>query len=586
MKKIIILVALLFAAANLMAEPIGEQRARQIASEFFSQCATRAAGDITLEWAGDNISESSATGNALNSSLMYIYNRGTNGGFVVVAGDSNVAPIIAYSLDSTLDTDNMAEATKAILDAWCCQVASARKAAKPISGTTMRAATRANDAMLYETALWDQSEPYNREAPIIDGSRSLTGCAATAMSILCYYHRWPENGVGTTPSYSYSDGYHTHTIESNTLGRKYDYDNMLMNYKNGYTNTQGNAVAALMKDMGTSLKMMYTPTASSAYADDVVYAFATYFGYSKGIKLAYGNSYTTEEWQNIIRENIRQYGPTFFAGTGEPGGHAFIVDGFDEGDQFHFNFGWSGNGNGYWRLPEIDFYASQSAILYLEPDKNGTSTYRDDIVLIPLYNGDEQVYDGIKSLNTSYSTGSSFQCLLGGFQNNGISTFDGKIKLVLCDKNDTWKQEMFTLPTTLESGYFSYYRPYVTCTINVSLEEGDRLRIYYKSNNATEWQWARSSNRATVNDEVLVKASPEDMADGLSIKYNSGSDTISFTSKHAAHIVVKDASSNEVLDTENITTLSDYSYTNSNSSAIICEFSLGSNPYQLKLKLK
>jgi hypothetical protein len=200
MKKILSIICMLLISANLFAEPIGEQRARQIAQDFFSQHSTRAMGNITLEWAGDKIGDISATGVALDSSLLYIYNCGTNGGFVVVAGDSNAAPIIAYSLDTTLDVNDMAESTAAILDAWCRQVASVRKAAKPITGTTMRTTTRSSDEeLLYKTALWDQEEPYNLKAPIIDGQRALTGCGATAMAIICYYHRWPERGVGTTP---------------------------------------------------------------------------------------------------------------------------------------------------------------------------------------------------------------------------------------------------------------------------------------------------------------------------------------------------------------------------------------------------
>lgn len=588
MKKILSIICLLLVSTTLWAEPIGEQRAREIALEFFSQHSTRSiVGDISLEWAGDVIGENSATGSALNTSLMYIYNRGNDSGYVIVAGDTNVNPIIAYSLNSTLDTDNMAEATTAILEAWCRQVESARKAAKPISNTTMRASTRSNDALLYDTALWDQSEPYNREAPIIDGDRSVTGCAATAMSIICYYHRWPEKGVGTTPGYSYQDDYgHTHSIPSNTLGREYDYDKMLMNYSNGFTNEQGNAVAALMKDMGTSIKMMYHPSSSGAYDQDVLYAFATYFGYSKSIKLVSGNSYSTEEWQNIIRENIRQYGPTFFAGIGNDGGHAFVVDGFDEGDQFHFNFGWSGNGNGYWRLPEIDYYANQSAILYLEPDKNGSSTYRDDIVLIPLYNSNnELVYTGIKSFNTSYSTGGSIKCLLGGFQNNGISTFDGEIKLVLCDKNGTWSQEIITLTATLSPGNYSYYQYYVTSTIKVSIQEGDRLRIYYKSNNATEWQWARSTDLAIVNDDVLVKASPEDMAEGFYFKYDKSTKELYVGNKNAMKLNIYKDETNELYWQAGLELNTTDIIANMPSGRYRIEASLGSDPYVLIVKL-
>lgn len=582
MKKILSIICLLLVSTTLWAEPIGEQRAREIASEFFSQHATRAtAANIVLEWAGDNIGEQSATGSALNTSLMYIYNRGNNGGYVIVAGDTNVNPIIAYSLDTTLDTDNMAEATEAILEAWCRQVESARKAAKPISGTTMRATTRSNDAMLYETALWDQEDPYNREAPIIDGKRSLTGCAATAMSILCYYHRWPENGVGTTPEYSYQDSYgHTHIIPSNTLGRKYDYDKMLMNYSNGFTNDQGNAVAALMKDIGTSIKMMYHPDGSGAYPSNVVNALITYFGYAKDIKLLFGAGLSTEEWNDAIRENLRNYGPVFFSGSGDRGGHAFIVDGCDAGDYFHFNFGWSGSGNGYFLVPEIEFYKDQGIIANLRPDRDGTTVYRDNLYL---YAWDQ--YNGIAPKEvTSYATGTSFNCLLGCFANLGAYTFNGEVKLVLCDRNGNWKEELSTLNFTIEPGTFSYPTNYNNITITKPLEEGDRMRIYYKAYTYDEWQWARSYDKSAV-DEVLVMGSPEEMARGFYFAYDKGQNKLYVGNKNAMKLNVYNDETNQRVGWAECELGTVGTLSNMPSGRYRIEASLGSNAYVLIVKL-
>lgn len=581
MKRILSIICLLLAATNLWAEPIGEQRAREIAEGFFSQHATRSSsGVITLEWAGDNIVEDSATGSALNTSLMYIYNRGISDGYVIIAGDTNVNPIIAYSLDTTLDTDNMAEATTAILEAWCRQVESARKAAKPISGTTMRATTRSNDALRYETALWNQSEPFNNEAPVINGNRAVTGCVATAMSIICHYNRWPEKGVGTTPNYSYETYGGYYSVGSNTLGRTYNYDNMLMNYNGGYTSSQGNAVAALMKDMGTSVKMMYHYNSSGAYDTDVITAFTKYFSYSKGIKLVNGDSYSTEEWNNIIRENVREYGPTYFSGSSNSGGHAFVIDGFDSGDYFHFNFGWGGLGNGYFLIPSIDYYKLQSAILYLEPDRDGTSVYRDNLSLYA-----SGSYTGIAPYEvTSYATKRPFNCLLGCFVNLGTHTFNGEIKLVLCDKNGNWKEELTTRNFTIDPGYIGYPNNYDYINITETLEEGDRMRIYYKAYNYNEWQWARSYNESAV-DEVLVMGSPEDMAKGFYFAYIKDENKLYIGNKHAMKLVMYvNDSSEKYIDQEFTMNFTGY-LSNLDSGTYRIEASLGSDPYVLIVKL-
>lgn len=583
MKKILILVGLLLTTLNLMAEPIGEKRAREIATEFFAEHATRTTtGTLELEWAGCEINTACDTGSSLDSSLLYIYNRGNNGGFVVVAGDSNVNPIIAYSLDSTLDVDNMAEATEAILDAWCRQVKNARETAKPISGTT-RQATRANDAMLYETALWDQSEPYNREAPVYGGYRSLTGCAATAMAIICYYNKWPERGIGTTPAYEYVDmtGV-TRYVEANTLGREYEYDYMLKDYRNGYTNRQGNAVAALMKDMGTSVKMSYHPEGSGATSINVINAFVNHFQYSKGAKLAFGDSYSAEEWNDIIRENIRHYGPTLFCGQGDEGGHAFVVDGFDADNYFHFNFGWSGYDNGYYLIPNIEFYWGQEVILNLEPDPNGTSQYTDNIVLTSLYYSNDVIaYNGITSTATGYQPGTVFTCSIGGIANYGTGTFNGDIKLVVCNEDGVWKQELWGEAVSVDPGGYIYRD--IACTITQTFEEGDRIRIYYKSQNSDSWEWVRKKSDVDV-DEVLVMASAEDMAKGLTFLYNKSEHILTITNKLAMRIVLYKNDKNNRLGSADCTAGSGVRVELEPGTYII-EASLGSDPYSLVIKL-
>lgn len=583
MKKIFILVGLLLTTITLMAGPIGEQRARAIATVFFEQHTTRAAvGNIELEWAGSDITTPCDTGSRLDSSLVYVYTRGESDGFVVVAGESNVEPILAYSFDTTFDMNNIAEATEAILDAWCRQLKDVRETAKPISGA-MRHATRANDAILYETALWDQSEPYNREAPVYEGYRSLTGCAATAMSIICYYNKWPERGVGTTPAYEYVDmtGV-TRYVEANTLGREYEYDYMLMDYRNGYTEREGNAVAALMKDMGTSVKMSYHPEGSGATSIDVINAFVNHFQYSKGAKLAFGDSYSAEEWNDIIRENIRNYGPTLFCGQGDAGGHAFVVDGFDADNYFHFNFGWSGYNNGYYLIPNIEFYWGQEVILNLEPDPNGTSQYTDNIVLTSLYYSDGTIaYNGITSTAKGYQPGTEFKCSIGGIANYGVGTFNGDIKLVVCNEDGVWKQELWGEAVSVDPGSFFYTD--IDCTITQTFEEGDRIRIYYKGQNSNSWEWLRKKSEGDV-DEVIVMASPEDMAENLLFYYDKAEQKVGVVNSHAMHIEIYNTAT-ESLAGQGDLSAKEYGTISLPKGVYRFEVSLGSEPYKLIVKL-
>ena len=536
MKKIFTLFTLLFVTLQLSAGPIGESRARQIAEVFFAEHATtRSATTLKLEWAGDVISESSTRSTDLENALIYIYTRGTNEGFVIIAGDDNIDPIIGYSFETTFDSENMAEATKDIIDAWGKQVNAARNGQLSANVTT-RTSTLYNEVLLYETALWNQSEPYNREAPTINGSRSVTGCAATAMSIICKFNKWPNKGVGTTPAYSYVDNSGiTRSVPANTLGRTYDYDNMLQSYDNGYNNTQANAVAALMKDMGTAIKMNYNPDGSSAKDSDVAQAFINHFGYSKQSILACRVGYTSKEWHEIMRTNLENYGPTFFSGQGDDGGHAFILDGYATNDYFHFNFGWSGYNNGYFRMPEIDYYAEQKALLYLAPDKDGTSKYRDNIQLYAIELANGEIMRGITSYEDKYVANNSFQIMFGGFINYGSRTFSGDIALMQCNKNGELKKQLFTMAVdNLGIQYFTYSNSYHNISID-NIEDGDVLRVYFRSSDSDEWIWARAYS-AEADDEIQICATPEQVAENLSFTYNKAENVIYIQSPDAFQI--------------------------------------------------
>ena len=354
---------------------------------------------------------------------------------------------------------------------------------------------------------------------------------------------------------------------------------MLMNYSNGFTYEQGNAVAALMKDMGTSIKMMYHPNGSGAYTSDVVNAFITYFGYAKDIKLVYGAGLSTEEWNDTIRENVRNYGPTFFSGSGDRGGHAFVVDGFT-GDYFHFNFGWSGYGNGYFLVPAIEFYREQGIITNLRPDRDGTTVYRDNLYL---YASDQ--YNGIAPKGvTSYATGTPFYCLLGCFANFGAYTFNGEVKLVLCDRNGNWKEELSTLNISVEPNKASAPSNYSYITITKSLEEGDRMRIYYKAYNYNEWQWARSFNESAV-DEVLVMGSPEDMAEGFYFKYDKSTKDLYVSNKNAMKLNIYNDETKELFAWGELEFNTKGKIANMPSGRYRIEASLGSDPYVLIVKL-
>jgi hypothetical protein len=372
------------------------------------------------------------------------------------------------------------------------------------------------------------------------------------MAIICHYNQWPKKGTGTTPSYSYTDEYEyrDHTIKANTLGRSYDYNKMLHNYSTAnYTTAQGNAVAALMYDMGTSVQMMYHYIASGAFSELVPSAMSTYFSYSKEAVLCRRDGYSAKEWYNILKTNIDKCGPSLYSGAGNEGGHAFVVDGYTDKNYFHFNFGWSGANNGYYRTPEIEFYEGQDIILNLVPDKDNTSEYTDYLTLTEYQWGSFYFY-GIIPYSETIEQGKPFSVLVGCISNDGIVTFTGDVAIVLCDKSDNIKEIIDGGHITELKPYYLTYAEFEDITINSTIEPGDVLRIAYKGNNPKEWQIMRGSSENIVDKIVLYDTNI--IAKNLTLRYdknynNSGKRAIIIGSKVAVDYVCRPSNGGNVI---------------------------------------
>lgn len=200
---------------------------------------------------------------------------------------------------------------------------------------------------------WNQDAPFNNFAPEYtddnnNTQRCATGCAATAMAQIMKFHNWPEQGVG---HYSY-EHQSFGTISSDFSKHVYDWTNMIDRYNNGeYSNVQADAVALLMKDCGVSLNMNYGPV-SGASIYSYTPAFKNYFRYSS--RTVNRSGCETAEFTRIITDELQEGRPIIYCGTGEDGGHAFVVDGYDTNYFLHVNWGWGGYSDGYFDMNYMD----------------------------------------------------------------------------------------------------------------------------------------------------------------------------------------------------------------------------------------
>lgn len=390
----------------------------------------------------------------------YAINGAEGKGFVLVAGDDQVNPVLGYSTTGSFDYDNMPASLKAWLDAVSADIESIRKTGNVMLRTTDDAnedAPQVVVAPLVKTH-WSQAQPYNGSTPTIGGVHALTGCPATALAQIMNYYQWPVTGTGSV-KYD-APNYDQKTVEVDFSKSTYDWANMLNDYTmdgdtHNWTDAQGKAVAQLMSDIGAAVRMSYGVKASGAWEDDLPNALIKHFGYKSEIYRK--TDYTTKEWMSLIKSQLDASNPLAFGGTdiNRSAAHEFVVDGYDSHDYLHVNWGWNGSGDGYFTFAKFGSQSSNynfsMSFVTLLPNKAGehveeqqTTTYATP----HLKNGetDVNVIEGEKADFAAH--------VVFGIQHPSYRAFEGDVRFVLRDAEGhtvkTWGQQPFVTTTTTE----------------------------------------------------------------------------------------------------------------------------------------
>ena len=280
MKRIFLLLALLLCASELRAEQVTSDKARDVARMVLG--ADTRSGDMHVVWDSSLFAHTRVE---RIEPTFYVVAPTSGLGFVIVAGDDVVAPVLAYSeMCYAPLSDNLPKNFEAWLRYVDRVVREARTAGiKPNSAVAQlwNETYEPVDALMLNTACWSQVAPYNDQCPLDDGARSLTGCTQTAMAIIMRHHRWPERAKGVTEPYTTMYGL---DVPARDLNHSYDWDNMIDTYvEGGYNDTQANAVATIMADLGYAFKANYTALDTAAWPDmSVLY---NNFGYSPASRI-------------------------------------------------------------------------------------------------------------------------------------------------------------------------------------------------------------------------------------------------------------------------------------------------------------
>ena len=298
--------------------------------------------------------------------LLYVFGEENGEGYVLITGDDcAVNPVLGYSITGKFEADNMPENLRYWLEEYGNQIAFARNSSVSLRSTRQSAPKEQVSPLV--TSEWDQWAPYNSQCPIVWESQAPTGCVATAMAQIMYHYQWPQQTRKPIPGYPIYD---VNVTISDIPVTTIDWDNMLPKYDidGSYPAEQVDAIAQLMQLCGTSVRMHYDSFESAATMPRVIKAFPRYFGYSPDISIAYAADYDSNDWNQLIYDEMAASRPVIYCGSGDGGGHSFIVDGYDDNDYFHINWGWNGSDNGYFLLSVLpDFNTDQCAVVGIQP---------------------------------------------------------------------------------------------------------------------------------------------------------------------------------------------------------------------------
>ena len=412
MKKTIVAIVLLAMAAateNVAAKPVDKNAAANIAAKVLKKAVV----DATPE----------------QCSEFHLYTGADGKGYVLVAADDRVRPVLAYSLDETFSTDNMPTPVANWVDGYRREIASVVAATNNPSPKVAKEWARWENGIPVSSgkgeqnwvpalmsSVWNQSGPYNTYCPYdyyITGTRTVTGCVATSMAQVMRYWQWPDVGYGS------------HTYSWDTYGElSANFDTTHYHWSlmpDTLTSTSGSqaidAVATLMFHAGVAVEMMYGPSStggSPAYGSAsggfdfacAENALKSYFRYNPMLFSRYKDDYSEAEWQRLMHAELDAGRPVIYAAVqSRTGGHSFVIDGYDSVGFYHVNWGWGGLCNGWYTIDS------------LAPEHNGNVYY--------CFNGIAEAIMGICPLREPAASAVSVNIVsndpsLGSVTGNGI----------------------------------------------------------------------------------------------------------------------------------------------------------------------
>ncbi len=354
--KYLFLASFLMFITGLSAQPVSDTEALEVASGFLKK---QQKGSTGLQ----------VTNLIVDGQPAAKLVRSDEKGFVLIATDKRLKPVIGFSLKNNIDLENIPPAMESWLKSYSLSPAinqTAHNEWNQLKNASTKDSRSFPEVPVMIPAVWNQSWPYNAhcpEHPNGSNGRCVAGCVATAMAQLMYYWQYPDSGNGSK-TYFWGKDSTVNFGETN-----YDWSAM-DNYINAMNRDE---IAQIIFHSAVSVDMSFGPSASGSTISNSADALKNYFRYVPTLQYNERQFYNYESWKQLIQNEMLGQRPVLYAGVDSTqGGHAFVVDGFRDSCYFHFNWGWGGNGNGYFHLDNMassggNFSINQRAVTGIIP---------------------------------------------------------------------------------------------------------------------------------------------------------------------------------------------------------------------------
>lgn len=377
MVKLFTLVSLVFLFLNVRSQNVPVETAKKVATNWYRHYAPT---DKKLA----NITKT-AEYKYKDATSFYIFSF-NKGGFVMVSANNQAEPILGYDFESSVSDSINHPSVKGMFDAYAQQIDTIKylnlksanmnnKWEQLINNVFLKSAKQTVVVTPLLTTKWDQIYPYNALCPSDPsgpGGHVWAGCNATAIAQIMKYHNYPSQGLG---SYSYQSG--TYPITAANFGATTYNWNAMPNS----ISTVNTEVATLIYHAAVSCGSTWgsgsTGITYSSDTDPMTRAFVNYFRFAfSTIQYVKSANYTSAQWNTLLQNELSNNRPMYYRGDGSMG-HAFVCDGVDAANLYHFNWGWGGAYNGYFALTALtpggnNLTNNQDAIIGIQPNDGST----------------------------------------------------------------------------------------------------------------------------------------------------------------------------------------------------------------------